>query len=240
MEKMEERCFAADRDIAYIVLKTNMGMNEKLAKEWAAAVQAAAVHACGLVRALIEHVIYDYFMLERYSEALMEAELQQYNRNIEQLGEPLRIRKGNGTGESFYSLVKMVNDEGCAHLPEEQKEWFTIDMVYYNVLYEALKTGDAAWAELKPAEPSYLYHLGLLYLYGGDLEKAEKRFERMRNCHRCEFCHYGSCYEALRGLALVRLMQQRWDEAEELFKKVLEINPYCGVSRYYLKNRRKW
>jgi len=154
MEKMEERCFAADRDIAYIVLKTNMGMNEKLAKEWAAAVQAAAVHACGLVRALIEHVIYDYFMLERYSEALMEAELQQYNRNIEQLGEPLRIRKGNGTGESFYSLVKMVNDEGCAHLPEEQKEWFTIDMVYYNVLYEALKMGDAAWAELKPAEHS--------------------------------------------------------------------------------------
>lgn len=148
------------------------------------------------------------------------------------LREPSKDGKNN-----LYDIIQMV--QTCYLM----KRWKERDLYYQRAL-AAIKQcgrhGEKDYVGLKSAEPSYLYHLGLLYLYGGDLEQAEKRFERMGHCHRCEFCHYGSCYEGLQGLALVRLMQQRFDEAEELFHKVLEINPYCGVSRYYLKNRRKW
>ena len=115
---------------------------------------------------------------------------------------------------------------------------------YYERALQAIRQcgphGEADYVGLKPAEPSYLYHLGLLYLYGGDLEQAEQRFERMGKSYRCEFCHYGGCYESLRGLALVRMMQERWEEARELFEKALEINPYDGISRYYLANQKEF
>ena len=63
---------------------------------------------------------------------------------------------------------------------------------------------------------------------------AVAHFEQMGKSHRCEFCHYRKCYESIRGMALVRWMQGRIEEARELFRKVLEINPHCGVSQYYL------
>ena len=135
------------------------------------------------------------------------------------------------TKETVYTLVQMV--QVCYYLKKTKER----DMYYQRavqLLSQCGPLGEEDYVGLEPAAPSYRYHLGLLHLYGGQWELAEAHFLRMQQHHRCEFCHYGKCYESIRGLALVRWMQGRFEEAKELFRTVLEINPHCGVSQYYL------
>lgn len=148
------------------------------------------------------------------------------------LADPAKDGKAN-----LYDLVQMV--EVCYYLKRQKER----DQ-YYERALQALQQcgpqGEESYVGLETTGPSYLYHLGLLHLFVGQLDKAEVMFVRMQKSHRCEFCHYGRCYEALRGLALVRLMQARFDEAKELFEKALRINPYDGVSRYYLTHQKEF
>lgn len=148
------------------------------------------------------------------------------------LGDPAKDGKAN-----LYDLVQMV--EVCYYLKRQKER-----EQYYARALQAIQQcgpeGEGSYVGLDSTAPSYRFHLGLLYLFGGDLDKAEQMFTRMGQSHRCEFCHYGSCYEAYRGLALVRYMQERFDEARELFEKALSINPYDGVSRYYLTNSKEF
>lgn len=147
------------------------------------------------------------------------------------LGDPAKDGKAN-----LYDLVQMV--EVCYYLKREKER-----EQYYARALQAVKQcgpeGEESYVGLESTAPSYRFHLGLLYLFGGDLNKAEQMFTRMGQSHRCEFCHYGSCYESYRGLALVRFMQEQFDEARELFEKALAINPYDGVSRYYLTHSKE-
>jgi tetratricopeptide (TPR) repeat protein len=148
------------------------------------------------------------------------------------LADPAKDGKAN-----LYDLVQMV--EVCYYLKRQKER-----EQYYARALQAIQqcgpAGEESYVGLEPTAPSYLYHLGLLHLFGGRLDLAEQMFGRMQQGHRCEFCHYGGCYEALRGLALVRLMQERFDEAKELFEKALKINPYDGVSRYYLAHQKEF
>ena len=148
------------------------------------------------------------------------------------LADPAKDGKAN-----LYDLVQMV--EVCYYLKRQKER-----EQYYERALQALKQcgpqGEESYIGLEPTAPSYLFHLGLLYLFGGDLDKAEQMFVRMQRSRRCEFCHYSGCYEALRGLALVRFMQEQFDEAQDLFEKALEINPYDGVSRYYLTHQKEF
>jgi len=147
------------------------------------------------------------------------------------LADPAKDGKAN-----LYDLVQMVMV--CYYLKREKEQ-----EQYYVRALQAIQQcgpqGEESYVGLEPASPSYRFHLGLLYLYGGDFDKAEQMFTRMGQSHRCEFCHYGGCYESYRGLGLVRFMQERFDEAKELFEKALEINPYDGVSRYYLTHQKE-
>ena len=70
--------------------------------------------------------------------------------------------------------------------------------------------------------------------------QAEACFMRMIKSHRCDFCHYGGCYEAYLGMGILRMYQRRFDEAEEYFRRCLQAYPYCSQARYYLNIRRKW
>ncbi|MBR6527955.1 MAG: tetratricopeptide repeat protein [Lachnospiraceae bacterium] len=148
------------------------------------------------------------------------------------LADPAKDGKAN-----LYDLVQMV--EVCYYLKRQKER-----EQYYARALQAIQqcgpAGEESYVGLEPTAPSYLYHLGLLHLFGGSLDLAEQMFGRMKQGHRCEFCHYGGCYEAWRGMALVRLMQERFDEAQELFEKALKINPYDGVSRYYLTHTKEF
>ena len=105
------------------------------------------MRACGLTCALVNHAMTCYYLQERYSEAMMERELEQFNRNLEQLGEPLRMRK-NRIGDDFYDLLEIANEAGCARLPDLEKEGFARDLVWRNALYDVLNAGEIAVAEL--------------------------------------------------------------------------------------------
>ena len=151
----------------------------------------------------------------------------------------LHNRLANETQDNestFQTLVMML--EVCYYL-KKQKELAR----YYaraQKYLESLPQKDESYMGILASAPSYLFRLGELYLYGGKLEKAEECFTRMMGCRRCDFCHYGGCYEAQLGMGLVRLFQKRFEEAEGYFRRCLEINPHNETSKYYLENRRKW
>ncbi len=138
--------------------------------------------------------------------------------------------------ETLSTLILMV--ETCYHL-KKKKERDSYFQRAQKVL-ESLPQGEESYIGLKASAPSYLYNLGELYLYGGDPDRAEQYFERMIKCHRCDFCHYGGCFEAYLGLGLVRIHQKRFEEAERFLRRCLEIKPNSIVCKYYLENRRKW
>lgn len=102
-------------------------------------------------------------------------------------------------------------------------------------LLEGLPMGEESYVGLEATAPSRLYHLGKLHVYGGDWQKAEACFERMRKGCRCDFCHYGGCYEAELGMGVLRLVQGRFAEAAEHLRRSLEINRNATDAAYYLK-----
>ena len=136
----------------------------------------------------------------------------------------------------LQTLIMMV--ETCYHL-KKQKELAGYFKRAQKIL-NALPQKEESYVGILSSAPSYLFSLGELYLYGGDIEKAEQYFQRMLSCHRCDFCHYNGCYEAQLGMGLVRLFQKRFEEAEAYFRRCLEINPHNKTCKYYLDNRRKW
>lgn len=138
--------------------------------------------------------------------------------------------------DTIPTLVMMV--ETCWNLKKgkERDRYFA----RAQAILKALPQGEESYVGLEASGPSYMYRLGELYLYGGDTQKAEEYFERMMKCHRCDFCHYGGCFEAYLGMGLVRIWQKRYDEAEAYLRRCLEINPHSTLCKYYLDNRRKW
>ncbi len=107
-------------------------------------------------------------------------------------------------------------------------------------LLQTLPRGEESYAGIGSTAPCYLYHLGELYLYGGEPDKAEAYFRRMMDSHRCEFCRYGGCFEAFLGMGILRMYQRRFEEAEAYFRRCLAANPQCSQAAYYMNNRRKW
>lgn len=145
--------------------------------------------------------------------------------------------QGGGDGrETIKTLTDMV--QVCFFLGRQEEK-----QQYYEracKVLARLPRGEESYAGLAATAPAYLYHLGELYLYGGYPAQAEACFMRMIKSHRCDFCHYGSCYEAYLGMGILRMYQRRFDEAEEYFRRCLQAYPYCSQARYYLNIRRKW
>lgn len=178
----------------------------------------------------------DKWIEGRYLEYLLEAAMD-YKTAYGILKKRLADPKDDGK-ETVKWLEKMV--QTCFFL----KKWKERDQYFARALdvltFKCGSDGQEGYIGLKATAPSYLYHVGLLYLYGGETEKAEQIFRRMMSSHRCDFCHYGGCYEALLGMALVRIRQKQFDEAEEYLQRCRKINPYSCECQYYLNNRRKW
>lgn len=144
--------------------------------------------------------------------------------------------EGEENDSTFQTLLMML--EVCYYL-KKQKE-----LVRYYARAKQYLLGlpqkEESYVGILASAPSYLFRLGEMYLYGGEWAKAEECFTRMLGCRRCDFCHYGGCYEAQLGMGLLRLFQKRFEEAEAYLKRCLEINPHNATCKYYLENRRKW
>lgn len=187
-------------------------------------------------KALLKEYPDDQWIENRYVEYLVEI-ARDFKTAYGILKKRLSDRAGDNKS-TIHALMQMV--QICYFL----KKWKERDQYYARAMdvlkFKCLPDGAESYIGLKASGPSYMYHLGLLYLYGEETEKAEQMFERMMNSHRCDFCHYGGCYEALLGMGLVRIRQKRFEEAESYLRRCLEVNPQSAECQYYLNNRRKW
>ena len=84
--------------------------------------------------------------------------------------------------------------------------------------------------------PMHLYDLGMMSICKGDLKKGKCYFERIRQCKLCMTCKSCDCFEYYFGMGLIAELEGRKEEAENMYKKALEIDgdyPYCES---HLKN----
>lgn len=176
----------------------------------------------------------DAWVERQYVEHLMEV-ARDYKTAFHLLQNRLANEAEDGVS-TLQTLIMML--EACYHLKKEKEK--TRYFARARSILANLPEKEESYVGLLASAPSYLFRLGELYLYGGDLAKAEEYFSRMLTCRRCDFCHYGGCYEAQLGMGLVRLFQKRFEEAESYFRRCLEISPHNKTSKYYLENRRKW
>jgi tetratricopeptide (TPR) repeat protein len=83
---------------------------------------------------------------------------------------------------------------------------------------------------IQVTENNFMAHnnLGVFYDQKNDFSKAEYHFEKAVG--------YAPSYpEALNNLGSIRAREQRWEEAKDLFKKALSVNPNHQGANYHLK-----
>lgn len=78
--------------------------------------------------------------------------------------------------------------------------------------------------------PMYLYDLGIMKICAGELAEGKKYLERIRENHLCVTCETCDCFEYYFGMGLLAELNNRKEEARELYEKAIEIKgdyPCC-------------
>lgn len=78
--------------------------------------------------------------------------------------------------------------------------------------------------------PMYLYDLGIMKICAGQFAEGKAYLERIRECNLCVTCKTCDCFEYYFGMGLLAELNNRREEAKELYEKAIAIEgdyPCC-------------
>lgn len=84
--------------------------------------------------------------------------------------------------------------------------------------------------------PMHLYTLAIMNICAGDLNKAREYLKQIPDCRLCVTCETCDCFEYYYGMGLIAELENRKDEARELYEKAIEVKGDYPEARHHLDN----
>lgn len=88
----------------------------------------------------------------------------------------------------------------------------------------------------KRYRPMYLYDIAIMKICAGQFSEAKQYLERIKKCNLCVTCETCDCFEYYFGMGLLAELNNRKEEAKELYEKAIEIKGDYPCCERHLRN----